>query len=175
MSLSFLTRDTGTGQRSWLGKMVRFMGSSAVATVCSEVTFLLLYGLLDTGTTLASVFGWLAGMVPNYWLARTWAWQLRGRPSVLREIVPYLAIVLTTLALATVVTGRVHNLVSDAGLSDTTRMVLVAGSFLSVYVVMFLVKFLLLDKLFGRLRKAKSERQAAMRAGFPAEGQEYAA
>ena len=156
MSLSSLARDADadTVPRSWWGKLVRFTGGSAVATVCSEVA-------LDLGTTLASVFGWLAGMVPNSWLARSWTWQLRGRPSVRREILPYLAIVLTTLLLATFVTGRVHDVVSAAGLSDTARMVLVSGSFLGVYVVMFLVKFLLLDKLFGRLSRARAEQRSA--------------
>lgn len=175
MSLTISTRDAGTVRRSWLGKLARFTGGSAVATVCSEVAFLLCYGPLETGTTWASVLGWLAGMVPNYWLARSWTWQLRGRPSVLNEILPYLAIVLTTLTLATFVTGRVHDLMSAAGHSDTARLVLVSGSFLGVYAVMFLVKFLLLDRLFGRLAKARAQRHAATRALLPTDPQEDAA
>jgi len=155
MLASSPTRADAAPARGWIRKVLRYTGGSAVATVCSEVAFLLLYGPLSVGTTWASVLGWLAGAIPNYWLNRSWTWERRGRPSLRGEILPYVAIILITLLIATVVTGWVHGLVEDSGASDTLRWVLVAGSFLGVYIVMFVLRFLLLDRLFARLSHAE--------------------
>jgi len=45
----------------------------------------------------------------------------------------------------------------SAGVSSTTRVAVVAIVFLGVYVVMFVVRFLLLDRMFGRLAARESE------------------
>jgi hypothetical protein len=64
--------------------------------------------------------------------------------------VPYLAIVLTTLLLATIATN-----VADAAfaerVSDGVRIALVSATFLAVYGLVFLLKFFLLDRLFAHL------------------------
>ncbi len=132
------------------GKAVRYVGGSVVAAGCSEVTLVVLYGLLHVAPGLASVLAWLAGAVPNFWLNRSWAWRRRGRPDLRREVLPYVVIVLVTLALATVLTGAVDHWARDAT-GSTMRVVLVAGTFLGVYVAVFVLRFLLLDRLFSRL------------------------
>ncbi|MGI8522995.1 MAG: GtrA family protein [Nocardioides sp.] len=132
-------------------KVLRYFGGSVVATACSELAFVVLYGPLDVGTTWASVLGWLAGAVPNYWLNRAWTWQRSGRPSFRRELLPYLVIIGVTLALATGVTHGLDALLRSAGTSASLRVTLVAVAFFGVYVVMFVLRFLLLDRLFARL------------------------
>ncbi|CAN5274006.1 hypothetical protein BH20ACT3_BH20ACT3_01360 [soil metagenome] len=133
------------------GKLLRYAAGSGVATVCSQVTFIVLYGALGAGPAVASVGGWLAGAVPNYWLNRTWTWQRRGRPSMTREVLPYVAIVLATLLLATVATSAVHAGLDSTQVSDRTRLVLVGSTFLGVYGVMFLLRYFMLDRLFRRV------------------------
>ena len=106
------------------------------------------YGLLGLAPAVASTIAWLAGAVPNYWLNRSWTWQRRGRPSLTREVLPYVAIILVTLVLAAVVTRGVDAWLRDAGASGSTRTVVVAVAFLGVYVAMFALRYLLLDRLF---------------------------
>src|SRR5919201_1712805 len=96
--------SASSGRRVLLPKLVRYFTGSVVATVCSEVTFVLLYGALDVGTKWSSVLSWLAGAIPNFWLNRNWAWQRSGRPSLRHEVLPYVAIILTTLLMATLAT-----------------------------------------------------------------------
>ena len=141
----------GERRRPRVGLLARYAGGSVIATVCSEVTFVVLYGLLDVATTWASVLAWLAGAVPNYWLNRNWAWQRRGRPSLRREVLPYVVIIVATLLLATVLTRLADAWLRDAGVARTLRVVLVAAAFLGVYVVVFVLRFFLLERLFGRL------------------------
>lgn len=127
-----------------------------IAAACSEATLVILYGLLHLAPGLASCLAWLAGAVPNYWLNRSWAWGRRGRPDVRREVLPYVVIVLTTLALATILTGAVDRWSRHTATGPTARVVLVAGTFLAVYAAVFLLRFVLFDRLFGRLDRPGS-------------------
>ena len=132
------------------GKIMRYAAGSVIAAVCSEAMFLLLYGAFHAAPAIASSIGWLAGVIPNYWLNRSWAWQRRGRPSLTREILPYVAIILATLVVAAVSTSLVHDALAGADVSSGVRLVLVGGTFLAVYGVIFLLRFFLLDQLFRR-------------------------
>ena len=67
-------------------------------------------------------------------------------------MLPYVAIILVTLLLAAVVTRGVDAWLRDADVSGTTRTVAVAAAFLGVYVIMFVVRYLLLDRLFRPAR-----------------------
>lgn len=143
-------------------KLLRYFTGSVVATVCSEVVFVVLYGLLAVGTTWSSVLSWLVGAVPGFWLNRSWAWRRSGRPSLRREVLPYAAIIVTTLVLATVLTHAADVWLHHQGVSSSVRVALVAGVFLGTYVVVFVLRFVLLERLFGRLgeHEAAADRSA---------------
>lgn len=142
---------SSTSERGTLGKALRYGAGSIVATVCSEVAFLALYGLADASTTWASLVGWLAGAVPNYILNRSWAWGLRGRPSLRREVLPYVAVVLVTLGLAIVMTGLADRIIDGLDVSDLVQTLIVGAVFLGVYAIVFIARFFLFDRLFTQL------------------------
>jgi putative flippase GtrA len=142
-------------------KLSTYTAGSVVAAACSELALLLCYGVLHLSPAVSAVIGWLCGAVPNYWLNRRWTWRRTGRPHPRRELLPYLLIILGTLALATVVTRAVDAALSDSG--SATRTLVVGAAFLGVYVVMFVVRYLLLDRLFGRLDAADEQREGAAR------------
>jgi putative flippase GtrA len=129
-------------------KLSTYTAGSVIAAGCSELALVVCYGLLDLAPAVSSTIAWVAGAVPNYWLNRSWTWRRRGRPSLVREVLPYVAIVLATLVLAALVTRGVDSWLRDADVSGTTRTVAVAAAFLGVYVIMFAVRYLLLDRLF---------------------------
>ncbi|MEO6509860.1 MAG: GtrA family protein [Nocardioides sp.] len=129
-------------------RLSTYTAGSAIAAGCSELALVLCYGVLDLAPAVSSTIAWVAGAVPNYWLNRSWTWQRKGRPSFVREVLPYLAIILVTLVLAALVTKGVDSWLRDAGVSGTERTVAVAAAFLGVYVIMFAVRYLLLDRLF---------------------------
>jgi putative flippase GtrA len=142
-------------------KLLRYLGGSVVATVCSEVTFVLLYGPVHVGTTSASLFGWLAGALPNYWLNRRWAWQRTGRPRFRTELLPYITIVLMTLLLATGITHLLDSWLQHLGTTPSLRVAVVAIAYLGVYAVMFALRFVLLDRLFERVARHEARHLAA--------------
>ncbi len=139
------------GSRKELGQKIRrYVAGSALATVCSEAAFLLLYGAMEATPAVASTIGWLAGAIPNYWLNRTWTWRRRGRPSLTGEVLPYVAIVLGTVLLAALTTSLVDSALTGAQVASGLRLTLVGATFLAVYGAVFLLRFFLLDQLFRR-------------------------
>ncbi len=129
-------------------KLATYTAGSVVAAVFSEVALVLCYAVLGLAPAVSSTIAWIAGAVPNYWLNRSWTWQRRGRPSLRHEVLPYAAIILGTLLLAALVTKGVDGWLRGLSVSGTTRTVAVAAAFLGVYVIMFVVRYLLLDRLF---------------------------
>lgn len=140
-------------------RLLRYAGGSGVATVCSAVAFALLYGPLGASTTTSTLLGWLAGAVPNYVINRSWVWRVQGRPSVRRELVPYVAVVLLTLALASGATALTETLLERAGAADAVLFASVNVAFLGVYAVMALVRYAVLHQLFRRLPGARGARR----------------
>jgi putative flippase GtrA len=136
------------------GRVTRYATGSVVAALCSEVTFVLVYGLLDASTAWATCTGWLAGALPNYWLNRSWTWRVRGRPSLVREVLPYVLIILITLLTAVFATGAVDDWLLERDLAPGLETLLVSLTFLGVYGALFLLRFFLLDKLFRHVQRA---------------------
>jgi putative flippase GtrA len=133
-----------------IGRVARYSVGSVVATVCSQVTFLVLYGPVGASTTVTSTLAWLAGAIPNYWLNRAWTWGRSGRPSMTRELLPYAGVILGTLGLAIVATGLGAAALDRTSISHATQTLLVWGIYFFVYVVMFAFRFLVFDRLFNR-------------------------
>jgi putative flippase GtrA len=148
--------EPGARSRGALWRLSTYSAGSIVAAVCSELTLLLCYGVLGLAPAFSSALAWLAGALPNYWLNRSWTWGRRGRPSMRREVLPYVGIIVVTVALAALATAAVDEWLRSDSSSSTVRVGLVGGTFLGVYVVMFAVRYLLLDKLFRHPDDASS-------------------
>jgi putative flippase GtrA len=133
-----------TSSRRW-STFVRYAAGSLVATGCSEVVLVVGYGLFGLGPQAASIVAWIAGAVPNYLLNRRWAWRERGKAALMREMLPYWAITLSTAVLAiaatTAVDGWVRRTVAERG----DRSLLLGVVYLAAYAVVFVVKFALFD------------------------------
>jgi putative flippase GtrA len=119
-------------------RFTRYTLGSVAAAATSAATFALLYGL-GAGTTACSVSAFIAGAVVNWFLNRRWAWQRRGRPDVSREVVAYAAISAACLVAASAATAwtraRTHHEPGEL------RLLLVTGSYLAVFGLLFVLKF----------------------------------
>lgn len=152
------------GAPSRLGQLVRkfsrFLTGSAVATGCSQATFLLLFGVVGTSAAVAAATGFVAGAVPNFVLQRYWTWKRSGRVGVRGELIPYVAVVTFNGLAATGLTALTDRLIMSTIDDHATRTVLLALAFGASYGLLLVVKFALLDRLvFGSgLRRVNSSR-----------------
>jgi len=117
----------------------RYSASSVVAVVTSQIAFALCYWL-GSSAVVATLVAWLAGAVPNYVLSRRWAWGRQG------QLLPYAMIVIGSAVTAALVTTATDHLVQGID-SHAWKTVLVTGSYFGTYGVLFILKFVLFDRL----------------------------
>lgn len=129
-------------------KIGKYIAGSLLATVLSEVTFLIV--LAATGnTTLGTVIGWFFGAVPNYYLNRSWTWGRRGKSDLVREVLPYVGIILLTLVVASITTDFAQRHQTSVSQTHGVQVLFVGGVFLLTYGVMAVLRFVMLDRLFA--------------------------
>ena len=132
----------------------RYSASSVVATVVSQLAFALCYWF-GTAAIVATLVAWISGAVPNYVLNRRWTWGRSGQK------LPYTIIVIGSAVTAALVTSVTDHLVQPID-SHAWKTVLVTGSYFATYAVLFIVKFVLFDRLvFARPAPAAPAAPAA--------------
>lgn len=143
----------------WTPKAAKYTTGSVVATVVGQLTFLAAYGTGLAGPRLATLVAFLAAAVPNYVLSRHWAWRRRGRPDLLRELLPYVATILLNLALATLATTWADARVQDLTDDRVVQVVVVTLTYTATYGLLFVGKFLVFEYLlFGDRARAHRTR-----------------
>ena len=89
--------------RSKLGiRFGRFAVAAIAAFATTEIVFTICAGPLNLSSTWATLVAWFSGALVSYILSR-WAWKRKGRPSLLKETLPFwvvsaMVIVVLTLA-----------------------------------------------------------------------------
>ena len=81
----------------------RFTVAAIAAFATTEVVLTICAGPLDLTATWAGIISWFSGALVSYVLSR-WAWKRKGRPSLLKETLPFWvvsAMVVMILLLAT--------------------------------------------------------------------------
>ena len=140
------------------GRFVRYAVGSAFATGVSAVTFAVAYRALHAGPQVSSVAAFAAGAVVNFVSNRFWAWSrrhgldsrtlARSRADKLRDLgrdlAGYLTLAVSTALAAVAVTSLTERF--------TRTWVLVEASYFGTYAAMFLLKFVLLDRVIFRSR-----------------------
>jgi putative flippase GtrA len=131
----------------------KFTAGSVFSTLLSQATLTGLYWWGHSSATVASLVAFVAGAIPNFVINWKWTWRRQGRPAVVRELMPYIAIIvgggLAATGMTTLADHVLAPLVTDRG----WRTITLDAAYLSSYAILFVVKFALLDKVFGR-RKA---------------------
>src|SRR5215475_9836646 len=137
------------------GKFIRYALGSVVSFGVSEITLIVLFAPHLLGARGASLVASVAGLIPGYFLNRNWAWGKRGRSDLWREVIPYWVTVVVSAVAAAVALGAVNGAVAD--LSRSTRTVLNAMTYLAVYGVFFVAKFVLFNRLFKQQQPVEDE------------------
>jgi len=139
-----------TPERTRRGRFVRYAAGSAGAVLVSALAFAIAYRLLGLGPQRASGAAFLAGAVVNFGASRFWAWQRRQRSGLGRDVVGY---VLLALGMAVVAAGVTSLADAElAGADPTRRAILVEVCYFATYATLFLVRFLVLDRVVFRSR-----------------------
>lgn len=124
------------------GLAVRYGAVSVVNVINHQILLNLANSGWGWSGGWSNVFAAVLAAIPGYLLSRKWVWKVRGAHSLREEIVPF-----WTLALI--------GLVFSTALAETADRVLgsgfwvAAGSLLGYFVV-WVLKFVILDRMFQR-------------------------
>ena len=124
---------------------MRYSAGSVVAAAVSEATLTILVGVARMSAGPAAVLAFAAGAIPNWILNRRWAWEHAGRVNVRRELGPYVLIVLATLVATAGASAAVD--AATRHVSHWVAVVAVDGAYIGATGLMFVVKFVLFDRL----------------------------
>ncbi len=139
----------------------RFAAGTIVATACSQLTFVLLYGVTGTSVSVSGGAAFLAGAVPNFLIHRFWTWRCSGPVRMRRELLPYLAVTAFSGLAAIGITTGVDRLLGGAIDDHAARTAVLAVAFTLSYLPLFVLKFTLLDRLvFGCADRRATDRRA---------------
>lgn len=124
------------------GVVLRYLVTSGINVINHQLLLQLAVRWWGWGGGEANVFASLVSVVPAYLLSRHWVWQVRGRPSLRNEVIPFWVIALLGLLASTVTAEAADRLFERP-------LMISAGSLLGYFVV-WILKFVVLNFLFAR-------------------------
>jgi putative flippase GtrA len=139
---------SGLRGRAW--QLVRYGSVSAISTATSLAV---LTGLVATGAmtaAAANVVATCVGTVPSFELNRRWVWRSSGRPSLRRQIVPFVAMSILGLGLSTIAVAVTAAEAHGAGWSNGSTAIAVALANLVAFGSVWVAQFVVLDRLLFR-------------------------
>ncbi len=120
-------------------RLVRFAPAAVLALCASQLTYFIMQ-LLKVSAGLAGASGWLAGASVSYLVSR-WAWERRGRPHLLKETLPFVAV---SICVGTVLTTTSKLAAHEAhvlGLTGFDKVLFAQGLYLAANCVTFFLRF----------------------------------
>ena len=111
--------------RSRLGiRFGRFAVAAIAAFLTTLVTLTICAGPLALTATWASLIAWFSGALVSYVLSR-WAWKRKGRPSLLKETLPFWVVSAMVVAILWVATKFAYHAAAWMGLTGVERVLFV--------------------------------------------------
>jgi putative flippase GtrA len=128
--------------RSTLGlRFGRFAVAAISAFTTTEVVLTICAGPLHLSATWASLIAWFSGALVSYVLSR-WAWKRKGRPSLLRETLPFWVVSAMVVAILFVATKFAYHAASWLNLTGVERVLFVDLVYGVANICTFVLRFL---------------------------------
>jgi len=128
-------------------RFARFTVASAIATTITQLVLVAEYAVGTGDALTASTVAFLAGAVPHFVLVRYWAWAEHDPSKLGRQLTGYLAVTalggVASIGLTTLTEPLVTTLAPD------WQVILLSVAYLVASGPVFLVKFVVLDRLFA--------------------------
>lgn len=147
--MQFGSKTTTSDVMGNVGRAGRYLLVSAVNVVNHQLILQLALQFWSWSGGWANAFAASVAAVPAYFMSRYWVWEVRGRSSVRGEMLPFWGIALLGLVVSSLTAEAADRLFDH-------RLMISVGS-IAGYFIVWVAKFLLLDRLFGRSRATIDE------------------
>jgi putative flippase GtrA len=127
------------------------VGKSLVVSAITTVLSLTVLGVLTFTEIVpamwANVIATVVGIGPSYALNRRWVWRRNGRSSLRNEVAPFWSMCLFALVASTWTVAAAARWAQAMGLDDVARTGVVLSVNVVTFAVLWLLQFLLLDRV----------------------------
>ena len=122
-------------------RLIRFAPAAVLALCATQLTYFICQ-VSHVTAGIAGAAGWLAGAAVSYVVSR-WAWERSGRPHLLKETLPFVAISLCVGAILTGTSKLAHYEARVLGLHGAKEVLFAQGLYLAANCVTFAIRFLI--------------------------------
>jgi putative flippase GtrA len=126
-------------------RLVRFAPAAVLALLATQLTYFILQ-LLHVTAGVAGAAGWFAGAAVSYLVSR-WAWERKGRPHLLKETLPFVAVSLCVGVILTSASKFAHYEARVLGLHGFDEVLFAQGLYLAANCGTFIIRFLIFHYL----------------------------
>jgi putative flippase GtrA len=121
-------------------RLLRFAPAAVLALAATQITFFVCANILHSTGRIAGAAGWLAGAAVSYGASR-WAWERKGRPNLLKETLPFVAISIAVGVILTETSHFAYNVAAAHDMQGLERAVFLQVVYLAANGVTFLMRF----------------------------------
>jgi putative flippase GtrA len=137
-------------------KIVRYTLVSVISALTSLVVLTIVFGVLRLWSEVVStLFANVVAGFPSYILNRRWVWGKSGRSHLWREILPFWIMSITGIGFALFTASLARNFADAHHLQHLARTVLVVGANIAAFGILWLLKFIILNRLFAEIADAE--------------------
>jgi putative flippase GtrA len=129
-------------------KLVKYTAVSAITMAISLAIQAICFGHFGVRAGMSAVIANVIGAIPSYYLNRSWVWKKSGRSHLAKEVVPFWSMALIGLVASTVASDQAEDLAIHMTNSHSLRTVIVTGASFVAYAILWVLKFLLFNRLF---------------------------
>ncbi len=139
-------------------RMFRYTMVSVISTVVSFTVLILIYGVFKVWTQVPSTLvSNLSGVLPSYYLNRHWAWGKSGKSHVMREVVPFWVASVIGILFGVAAGAEARHVSLAHHLHHLSSSVLLLASNVAAFAVLWVVKFIVFNRLFHVTPEAEAE------------------
>ena len=123
-------------------RFLRFAPAAICAVAATQITYIICLGPANLTAGVSGFAGWLAGAAVSYVISR-WAWERKGRPHLLKETVPFVAVSLGAGIILTLASKFGNHEALEMHLTGASRVIVADGFFFAANCMTFALRFLI--------------------------------
>jgi putative flippase GtrA len=137
-------------------KVLRYSMVSVISALTSLVILTIVYGVLRLwGAVVSTLFANIMAGIPSYYLNRRWVWGKGGRSHIWRELLPFWVMSITGIGFALYTASLAQHFANAHHLQHLARTALVVGANIAAFGILWILKFLILNRLFAEIADAE--------------------
>lgn len=134
-------------------RFVRFAPAAVCAVAATQITYIICLGVLDLTAGISGFLGWLAGAAVSYVISR-WAWERKGRPHLLKETLPFVAVSIGAGVVLTLASKLGNQVALSMGLDGAAQVIVADIFYFGANCLTFALRFLIFHYLLFADRRS---------------------